>query len=194
VTLDGLAWAYLLSIAMERTSRRDPSQPCAALRGTGTCPNLSDEASDEGNLLQIDHVEDAVPARASFPVSTNATTFGPQAVSVIRPSPSYRSITAVVVAERENGKLKLSVFRARTSPGGSKEVPRGCAREPVVRHLRAVAFRATMRARAGGRQRGRRARLGLWRPGLRQREVTGVQHDDFPNAFLPPFVRSATIP
>jgi hypothetical protein len=45
-----------------------------------------------------------------------------------------------------------------------------------------------------GRQRGRRARLGLWRPGLRQREVSGVQHDDFPNAFLPPFVRSATIP
>jgi len=35
---------------------------------------------------------------------------------------------------------------------------------------------------------------GLWRPGLRQREVSGVQHDDFPNAFLPPFVRSATIP
>jgi len=28
---------------------------------------------------------------------------------------------------------------------------------------------------------------------LRQREVSGVQHD-FPNAFLPPFVRSATIP
>jgi hypothetical protein len=50
-----------------------------------------------------------------------------------------------------------------------------------------------MRARAGGRRRGRRARLGLWRPGLR-REVSGVQHDDFPNAFLPPFVRSATIP
>ena len=99
MTLDGLAWAYLLSIAMERTSRRDPSQPCVALRGTGTCPNLSDEASDEGNLLQIDHVEDAVPAPAqSFPVSTNATTFGPQAVSVITPSPSYRSITAVVVA------------------------------------------------------------------------------------------------
>jgi len=46
-----------------------------------------------------------------------------------------------------------------------------------------------MRARA----RGRRARLGLWRPGLRQREVSGVQDDDFPNAFLPPFVRSATI-
>ena len=99
-----------------------------------------------------------------------------------------QSITAVVVAERENG--KLSVFRASTSPAG----PRGCAREPVVRHLRAVAFRAMMRARAGGRQRGRRARLGLWRPGLRQREVSGVQHDDFPNAFLPPFVRSATIP
>jgi len=51
-----------------------------------------------------------------------------------------------------------------------------------------------MRARAGGFWRGRRARLGLWRPGLRQREVSGVQHDDFPNAFLPPFVRSATIP
>jgi len=29
---------------------------------------------------------------------------------------------------------------------------------------------------------------------LRQREVSGVQHDDFPNAFLPPCVRSATIP
>jgi len=28
---------------------------------------------------------------------------------------------------------------------------------------------------------------------LRQREVSGVQHDDSPNAFLPPFVRSATI-
>ena len=126
-------------------------------------------------------------------MSTNATTFGPQAVSVITPSPSYRSITAVVVAERENGKLKLSVFRASTSPGGSKEVPRGCAREPVVGHLRTVAFRAMMRARAGGRRRGRRARLGLWRPRLRQREVSGVQHDDFPNAFLPPFVRSATI-
>jgi hypothetical protein len=28
---------------------------------------------------------------------------------------------------------------------------------------------------------------------LRQREVSGVQQDDFPNAFLPPFVRSATI-
>ena len=134
------------------------------------------------------------PPAQSFPVSTNATTFGPQAVSVITPSPSYRSITAVVVAERENGKLKLSVFRASTSPGGSKEVPRGCAREPVVRHLRAVACRAMMRARAGGRQRGRRARLGLWRPGLRQREASGVQHDDSPNAFLPPFVRSATIP
>jgi hypothetical protein len=51
-----------------------------------------------------------------------------------------------------------------------------------------------MRAHAGGRQRGRRAGLGLWRPGLWQREVSGVQHDDFPNAFLPPFVRSATIP
>jgi len=25
-------------------------------------------------------------------------------------------------------------------------------------------------------------------------EVSGVQHDDFPNAFLPPFARSATIP
>jgi len=24
--------------------------------------------------------------------------------------------------------------------------------------------------------------------------MSGVQHDDFPNAFLPPFVRSATIP
>jgi len=130
------------------------------------------------------------PPAQSFPVSTNATTFGPQAVSVITPSRSYRSITAVVVAERENGKLKLSVFCARTSPGGSKEVPRGCAREPVVRHLRTVAFRAMMRARAGGR----RARRGLWRPGLRQREVSGVQHDDFPNAFLPPLVRSATIP
>src|SRR5207237_10249330 len=56
----------------------------------------------------------------------------------------------------------------------------------VARHLRTVAFRAMMRARAGGR----RARLGLWQPGLRQREVSGVQHD---NAFLPPFVRSATI-
>ena len=65
--------------------------------------------------------------------------------------------------------------------------------EPVVRHLRTVAFRAIMRARAGGWRRGRRARFGLWRPGL-QREVSGVQHDDFPNAFLPPFVRSATIP
>src|SRR5437016_1337930 len=31
VTLDGLAWAYLLSIAMERTSRRDPSQPARAV-------------------------------------------------------------------------------------------------------------------------------------------------------------------
>jgi len=29
---------------------------------------------------------------------------------------------------------------------------------------------------------------------LWQREVSGVQHDDFPNAFLPSFVRSATIP
>jgi hypothetical protein len=29
---------------------------------------------------------------------------------------------------------------------------------------------------------------------LRQREVSGVQHDDFPNAFPPPFVRSATMP
>jgi len=29
---------------------------------------------------------------------------------------------------------------------------------------------------------------------LRQREVSGVQQDDFPNAFLPPFVRIATIP
>jgi len=29
---------------------------------------------------------------------------------------------------------------------------------------------------------------------LRQREVSGVQHDELPNAFLPPFVRSATIP
>jgi len=29
---------------------------------------------------------------------------------------------------------------------------------------------------------------------LRQREVSGVQHDDSPNAFLPPFVRGATIP
>jgi len=66
VTLDGLAWAYLLSIALERTSRRDPSQPCAALRGTGTCPNLSDEASDEGNLLQIDHVEDRTRPRSRF--------------------------------------------------------------------------------------------------------------------------------
>jgi len=29
---------------------------------------------------------------------------------------------------------------------------------------------------------------------MSRREVSGVQHDDFPNAFLPPFVRSATIP
>jgi hypothetical protein len=29
---------------------------------------------------------------------------------------------------------------------------------------------------------------------LRQREVSGVQHDDSPNTFLPRFVRSATIP
>ncbi len=78
-------------------------------------------------------------------------------------------------------------------PRRVKGGPRGCAREPVARHLRTVAFRAMMRARAGGRRRGRRARLGLWRPGLRQREVSGVQQDDFPNAFLPPFVRSATI-
>src|SRR5947209_7492630 len=68
---------------------------------------------------------------------------------------------------------------------------RGCAREPVVRHLRAVAFRAMMHAHAGGRQRGWRAGLGLWRPRLWQREVSGVQHDDFPNAFLPPLERSA---
>ncbi len=81
------------------------------------------------------------PAAQSFPVSTNATTLGPQAVSVIPPSALYRSIIAVVIAEREKGKL-----------------------------------------------------FGLWRPGSRQREVSGVQHDDFPNAFLPPFVRSATIP
>ena len=195
MTLDGLAWAYLLSIAMERTSRRDPSQPCAALRGTGTCPNLSDEASDEGNLLQIDHVEDAVPARAVVSGEHerhDVRPAGGQRHHAVTLVPLYHR--PVVVAERENGKLKLSVFRASTSPGGSKEVPRGCAREPVVRHLRAVACRAMMRARAGGRQRGPRARLGLWRPGLRQREVSGVQHDDSPNAFLPPFVRSATIP
>jgi len=58
------------------------------------------------------------PPAQPFPVSTNATTFGPQAVSVITPSRSYQAITAVVVAEREDGKLKLSVFRASTSPGG----------------------------------------------------------------------------
>jgi hypothetical protein len=34
-----------------------------------------------------------------------------------------------VVAKRENGKLKLSVFRASTSPGGSKEVPLRAAQE-----------------------------------------------------------------
>jgi len=73
-------------------------------------------------------------------------------------------------------------------------VPAEAARYVADPDDRAVAFRAMMRARAGGRQRGRRARLGLWRLRLRQREVSGVQHDDFPNAFLPPFVRSATIP
>jgi hypothetical protein len=45
-----------------------------------------------------------------------------------------------------------------------------------------------MRAHAGGSV----PWLGLRRPGLRQREVSGVQHDDFPTAFLPPF--SATLP
>lgn len=41
----------------------------------------------------------------------------------MRPAPRWYNqrvagIQAVVVAERENGKLKLSVFRASTSPGG----------------------------------------------------------------------------
>ncbi len=104
-------------------------------------PNHSDRQATRAICYKSFMSKTPYPSAQSFPVSTNATTFGPQAVSVIPPSPSYRSITAVVVAERENGKL-----------------------------------------------------LGLWRPGSRQREVSGVQHDDSPNAFLPPFVRSATIP
>jgi len=57
------------------------------------------------------------PPPQQFPVTTNATTFGPQAVAAITPSVVYQSKTSALVATRENGKLKLSVFRTSTSLG-----------------------------------------------------------------------------
>jgi hypothetical protein len=52
----------------------------------------------------------------AFPVTTNATTASPHVVAAITPSPVYQSMTAAVVLTRENGVLKVSVFRASTSP------------------------------------------------------------------------------
>lgn len=53
-------------------------------------------------------------------MTTNATTFGPQAVLAITPSPAYRAMTVFVVATRENRKLKVSVFCASTAPGAAR--------------------------------------------------------------------------
>jgi hypothetical protein len=58
------------------------------------------------------------PPPQPFPVTTNATTFGPRAVAAITLSSVYQGMTAAFVATREKGKLKVSVFRASTSPGG----------------------------------------------------------------------------
>lgn len=61
----------LLDCLIPRRERRGVFAACpvAALRGPTWDWDLSDEASDEGNLLEIDHVEDAVPPAQSFPVS-----------------------------------------------------------------------------------------------------------------------------
>jgi hypothetical protein len=58
------------------------------------------------------------PPPQCVPITTNATTFGPQAVTAITPSWAYQSKTAALVATRVNGKLKLSVFRASTTASG----------------------------------------------------------------------------
>ena len=41
IALDGHAWPYRLWKATLQNTRRNPAWPCAAVGGTGACPNLS---------------------------------------------------------------------------------------------------------------------------------------------------------
>jgi hypothetical protein len=56
------------------------------------------------------------PPPQVVPVQTNATTASPDLVKVITLSPSYEAKTVQVVLTREQGSLRMSVYRASTSP------------------------------------------------------------------------------
>jgi hypothetical protein len=56
------------------------------------------------------------PAPQIVPVQTNATTASPNLVKAITLDQSYEMKTAQVVLTREQGTLKMSVYRASTSP------------------------------------------------------------------------------
>ena len=181
-----LQWRGLRGVTL-----RSPARPYVGLGPVRTCPmRQATRAICYRSIMS----KTPYPPAQSFPVSTKATTLGPQAVSVITPSPSYGSITAVGcrgARERQAQAQRLSrQHQPRRVKGGPPRL-RKRTRSPSPARGRSSCDDACS---GRGPRRGRRARLGLWRPGLRQREVSGVQHDDFPNAFLPLFVRSATIP
>jgi len=56
------------------------------------------------------------PPPQIVPIQTNATTASPNLVRAITLDPTYEVKTAEVVLTRENGTLKMSVYRASTSP------------------------------------------------------------------------------
>jgi hypothetical protein len=56
------------------------------------------------------------PPRRIVPIQTNATTASPNLVKAITLDPAYEMKTAEVVLTREQGALKMSVYRASTSP------------------------------------------------------------------------------
>jgi hypothetical protein len=57
------------------------------------------------------------PPPQVVPVQTNATTASPNLVKAITLDPAYEAKTAQVVLTRDHGTLKMSVYRASTSPG-----------------------------------------------------------------------------
>jgi hypothetical protein len=56
------------------------------------------------------------PPPQIVPVQTNATTASPNLVRAITLNPTYEAKTVQVVLTREDGMLKMSVYRASTSP------------------------------------------------------------------------------
>ncbi|HET9683638.1 MAG TPA: hypothetical protein VFP15_06010 [Gemmatimonadaceae bacterium] len=56
------------------------------------------------------------PPPQTVPVQTNATTASPNLVRAITLNPTYEAKTAQVVLTRDQGTLRLSVYRASASP------------------------------------------------------------------------------